>query len=160
MTAATPATTSTSLPRRVACWLLALALLLQAVWLPFHLATEHHLPPGSDVGGVTRTSAAAALAREVAASPVGEPESPPHSVLDHQDQQQLRHDENDEGPRPSVAVDDDRGDDDTLPTLWLAAGALQLPIGRAPPTFADADHPPQIRSPRLALAHPRAPPRG
>lgn len=158
MTSATPATTSTNSARRVACWLLALALLLQAVWLPFHLATEQHLVPGCGGGWLARTGADG-VALEVTAPRADEPASPPHSVLDHQDQKQLRHDEHDDGPLPSVAGgDDDARGDDVPPLLWLATEALQLPIGRAPPALADADLRPQIRSPLLAEAQPRAPP--
>lgn len=159
MIAATPATTTTSPSRRVACWLLAMALLLQAVWLPFHLATEQHLAPGCGAGWLAGTSGADGVAFEVAAPHADDPASPPHSVLDHQDQKQLRHDEHDDGPLPSVAGgDDERGDD--APLLWLATEALQLPIGRAPPQFAADDFHSQIRSPLLAAAQPRAPPQG
>lgn len=164
MIAATPATTTTSPSRRVACWLLAVALLLQAIWLPFHLATEQHLVPGCGAPGcgdgwLAGTSGVDGVALEVAAPHADEPESPPHSVLDHQDQKQLRHDEHDDGPLPSVAGDDDDARGDDAPLLWLATAALQLPIGRAPPQFAD-DVRSQIRSPLLAAAEPRAPPQG
>lgn len=161
MIAATPATTTTSPNRRVACWLLAFALLLQAVWLPFHLATEQHLAPGCGDGWLAGTTGVDGVALEVTAPHADEPAAPPHSVLDHQDQKQLRHDEHDDDPLPSVAGGDDgaRGDD-VPPQLWLATEALQLPIGRAPPQFADGDLRPQIRSPLLAAAQPRAPPQG
>lgn len=32
--------------RLLGCWLLALAVFVQSLWLPFHLASERHLAPG------------------------------------------------------------------------------------------------------------------
>lgn len=165
MPAVTPEPTTTSSAQRVACWLLAVALLLQAIWLPFHLATERHLAPGHDAGvtiATTETTAATTIdASHGVAKAADEPGAPPHSVLDHQEQKQLRHDEHDEARQPAVAGDDDGpSGDEAPPLLWLADAALQLPIGRAPPQFAAVDLRPQIRSPLLAAAQPRAPPHG
>ena len=167
MSAATLESATPSPAQRVACWLLAALLLLQAIWLPFHLATERHLAPGHDaswaVGAATaaETTATDTTAIHVVAKTADEPDAPPHSVLDHQDQKHLRHDEHDDDRQPAVAGDDDgqRGDE-APPLLWLADAALQLPIGRAPPQFAAVDLRPQIRSPLLAAAQPRAPPHG
>lgn len=164
MSAATPEPATTSRARRFACWLLAMALLLQAVWLPFHLATERHLAPGCTVGsgvGAATTTATDTTAGHLAASPADEPGEPPHSVLDHQDQKHVRHDDHDDGPPSAVAGgDDERRGDEPPPLPWLADGALQLPIGRAPPRCATVAPRPPIRSPLLATAPPRAPPRG
>ncbi|MFN7589952.1 MAG: hypothetical protein ACK501_23245 [Planctomycetota bacterium] len=162
MPAVTPEPTTTSSAQRVACWLLAVALLLQAIWLPFHLATERHLAPVHDARwAVGAANATDTIARPLATSTTDEPGEPPHSVLDHQDQKHVRHDEPDDARQPAVAGDDDGPSGDEAPLLlWLDDAALHLPIGRAPPQFAAVDLRPQIRSPLLAAAQPRAPPHG
>lgn len=161
-----PAATSKIAPagkhRRLSCWLLAVAIAVQAIWLPFHLASERHLLPGLDAAGtVPLGSGADDLDRLVGATvdDTDAPGEPPHSVLDHQSQKHLRHDDADEESGAAVGGDDDRRDD-TPAMAILVDAALQLPIGRAPPRRPCCVARFQPCSPLLADAQPRAPPRG
>ena len=149
--------------QRVQCWLLTLALLLQSVWLPFHLATERHLAPGSDLA-----SAGLALGEPHAscsADGTRDPWEPPHSILDHQDQKHVRGDDHDGAQTIANGLDDDDDDDDDddgdgtpLPLAWLADAPHELPIGRAPPDAKAPFHTVPFACPQRLPAAPRAPP--
>lgn len=91
-----PATDATCLlapMRRVWLWLVAMALLLQTLWVPYHLASEHHGLPGTHRGGPCVCGAEVdhhALVRSYAemrngTDPVPEP---PHSALEHKEPKQ------------------------------------------------------------------------
>ena len=156
-----PAARSTA--QRVQCWLLTLALLLQSVWLPFHLAAERHLAPGSDLatGALATCALASGEARaSLDADAAREPSEPPHSILDHQDQKHVRGDDPDGAQTIASALDGDDGDGTStpLPLAWLADAPHELPIGRAPPDANAPFHAVRFACPQRLPAAPRAPP--
>ncbi len=137
-----PVVTAAPAPRRLLAVLVACALLLQSLWVPFHLAHEHHHAPGAAPAG----GAVATLVGQVA-----EPVAPrnatddgkhhePHSSLDHRITQMQR---------------DDHAAGDLL--FWPLLAPLRLPLAvagaaapRAPPGPAAADPgsaPPPSRAP-------------
>lgn len=153
-----PAARSTA--QRVQCWLLTLALLLQSVWLPFHLAAERHLAPGSD--GATAARATGEALANLDADEAREPSEPPHSILDHQDQKHVRGDDHDGAQTIANGLDGDDGDGTPTPQplAWLADAPHELPIGRAPPDAKASFHTVRFACPQRLPAAPRAPPLG
>lgn len=149
-------TTRRALHRAVAC-LAAFAILVQAFWVPFHLATEHHLTPGEavpaalaervlgDAWGCAEAANGASMETAILANGhlPGHPHQP-HSTLDHKSAKEMRAD-----PAP-------------LPLGQLAEPALFV---WAPPragpgqalAIAEATSPPD--DPGSTAARPRAPPR-
>lgn len=160
MSAAPVPPAAKSTVQRVQCWLLTLALLLQSVWLPFHLATERHLAPGSDLA-----SAGLALGEPHAscnADGTRDPWEPPHSILDHQDQKHVRGDDHD-GTQTIAGAHEGDDDDETpapLPLAWLADAPYRVPAGRAPPGAETPFHTDRFAPPLRLPSAPRAPPLG
>jgi hypothetical protein len=130
--------------------LAALALLLQVLWLPFHLATVPHLLPGEPLPAAVRTSPnlAAPDAGEASrcATEDGAPAERPHSVLDHQDPKHRRFESADLESDPS------------LQPAALAPFRIGADVPRAPPRrIAARERVPLAAAVRHAVA-PRAPP--
>ena len=114
--------------------LMACALLLQSLWVPFHLAHESHHVPGAAPTRTTTEAVAAVAAADDAKH------HEPHSSLDHRITQKQR---------------DDHEPVDLL--YWPLLAPLRLPLAgvvgaapRAPPAPAAADpgsSPPPSRAP-------------
>lgn len=126
---------------RALCVLVAFAVLLQSLWLPYHLASEVHYAPGE-----LPPVAAAVDDIEVRCEDADRPvPHRPHASIEHKQSKQLANSSVPQAPAllpargPAVDLD-----------VWFAASVrARLPEGRAPPKD-------------LALAvpcPPRAPPR-
>ena len=136
--------------RRLGQGVAALALLLQVLWLPFHLATVPHLLPGGPLPAAARSSTAlAAPDASQARSCIAEHEAPaerPHSLLDHQDPKHRRFESADAKPEP------------VLQAGIVAPFRIGADAPRAPPRrIAARERVPLVAAVRHAVA-PRAPP--
>lgn len=128
--------------------LLALVVLLQALWLPFHLASEAHVPIGGDMWLAAATGAGARLVASATAADEDHGHHP-HSVLDHQSAKQARDERRlppscDDAPGGAVPVgpqvplalpDHQPGAAWSLapPPRWAAPPASRPQTPRAPP---------------------------
>jgi hypothetical protein len=78
------------------CWLLAVVVLVQSVWVTFHLVSEPHLVPGLPGDGAARPIAATPAPGELPAlvgDDRGGSDHTPHSALDHKAPKDKRGDE-------------------------------------------------------------------
>jgi hypothetical protein len=122
--------------------LVAWALLLQTLWLPFHLASEHHLLPGLEP--VRTCSCGAHLEPDSDELREGSPApEPPHSALEHKDPKQRPAEDGQGGVPPLLALP---------PEFWRPAAAF----GKAVATPARSAH--VCAAARASPAIPRAPP--
>lgn len=130
--------------QQLGCWLVVVALLLRALWLPYHLATEPHATGHGDL--LSWSVVQAGHVDEVHADAAPEDPEVPHSAHDHQ--RPKHHRIGDEAP----IVDDG---------VWLACGGDVTPPRTGPPV-CDCARPADTRAPhgalRVAAARPRAPP--
>ncbi|MBL8731611.1 MAG: hypothetical protein JNN13_04490 [Planctomycetes bacterium] len=139
-----PPVVAASAPRRLLAVLMACALLLQSLWVPFHLAHEHHHAPGAApaLGAVApEVGRVAELVAPRDATDDGRHHEP-HSSLDHRIALKLKQ-------------RDDHPAGDLL--FWPLLAPLRLPPAvagaaapRAPPGAAGADPgsaPPPSRAP-------------
>ncbi|MBL8723031.1 MAG: hypothetical protein JNK49_03250 [Planctomycetes bacterium] len=130
-------------PWRAAVGLLvALALLLQTLWLPFHLASEHHHVPGLEP---VRTCSCGAHLEPGADEhrDDGPAPEPPHSALDHKDPKQRPAEDGLDGVPPLLALP---------PGVWRPVAGLGT-AAAAPKLLAHV-----CAAARAAPAQPRAPP--
>ena len=133
---------------RAIAWFAVCAILLQALWVPWHLATQHHVMPGP-VRGVPDVECMAAphgspvLGVADGAACPAHPQHP-HSILDHKVVQDARAEI---APLPLTPL--------AQPALFVWAPPRAGPMGAAP-AFAVRILP---DDPGSTAARPRAPPR-
>ncbi len=133
---------------RAIAWFAVCAILLQALWVPWHLATEHHVMPGQ-VRGVPDVECLAAPFVSPVFGVANSPACPahpqhPHSILDHKVVQEARADV---APLPQTPLAQ------PMRSVWAPPRAG--PQGSAP-AFAVRSLP---DDPGSTAARPRAPPR-
>lgn len=110
---------------RALCVLVAFAVLLQSLWLPYHLASEVHYAPG-EVPPVAAEVADLGVRCEDADRPVPHR---PHASIEHKQSKQLANSSVPQAPELLPA----RGPDLDLEVVFAACTRALLPEGRAPP---------------------------
>lgn len=129
------------------CWLLAVVVLVQSVWVAFHLASEQHLVPGLPGDGAAMPVAATTALGELPAlvhDDRGGSDHTPHCALDHKAPKDKRGDE--------LLPDAPPADVPTVASLATASPrCVRVALVRALP---------RATAVAVVAAAPRAPPRG
>lgn len=130
--------------RLLGCWLLAAAVLVHSLWLPFHLASERHLAPGELPTLVVAVASSSSRCAEMRDDGDGGPLRRLHIGLEHKSAKDSR-------------VDDDAVAPPDLDEPTLAAGFVLV---LAAPASCRVQQPQALRfeSERLAPRAARAPP--
>lgn len=130
--------------RWLACWLLAAVVLVQSLWLPFHLASERHLAAGELPAHGFAVAAAASRGAELRDDGDESPLGRLHFGLEHKSAKDTRVDDDvvllPDGDSPCLPVPFGRMPDATVTKLLarpaacyaLCAGVSPQPA-RAPP---------------------------
>lgn len=129
------------------CWLLAVVVLVQSVWVAFHLASEPHLVPGLPGDATSPQFAVVALPDDLPAC-IGDDrvgsDHTPHCALDHKAPKDKR---GDELPPDAPTV----GVPPAVRTTATPPRCVRTAVDRAPP---------RAMAVAVVAAAPRAPPRG
>lgn len=107
--------------RSLGCWLLALAVFVQSLWLPFHLASERHLAPGEWPAQCAALAASSSRCAELRDDGDGGPLRRLHLGLEHKSAKDTRVDDDAVAP-PDL-------DEPCLPNAFLLV--LDAPAVRA-----------------------------
>ncbi len=130
--------------RLLGCWLLALVVFVQSLWLPFHLASERHLAPGEQPTQCVTPADADSRCAWLRDNGDDGPLRRLHLGLEHKSAKDSR-------------VDDDAVAPPDLDESALAA-SFQLPLDVPTARSATPQESQRCESQRFSASAPRAPP--